>query len=71
MVNPCDGVEKICCSSTDDLYQLKDEGILKELPNGGSVIEVDQRSKPFKLPHTLKNLPQKSWTKRDKIWFNM
>ena len=70
-MNPCDGVEKICCSSTDDLNQLKNDGILKELPNGGSVIEVDQRSKPFKLPQTLKDLPQKSWTKRDKIWFNM
>ena len=70
-MDPCDGVENLCCSSTDDLYQLKNNGILKELPSGGSVIEVDLRSKPFKLPKTLKNLPQKSWTTKDKIWFNM
>ena len=70
-VDPCDGVEKFCCTSTDELYRLKNWGLLKELPGGGSVIEANTKTKFFKLPYTLKNLPQKSWSREDKIWFNM
>ena len=70
-MDPCDGVKLPCCSSTDDLHLLKNSGILKELPGGGSIIEVDSRSDPFILPKILKTLPWKSWTTKDKVWFNM
>ena len=69
--DPCDGVERLCCTSSDEIYRLKNYGILKELPTGGSVIEATSLSMPFRLPYTLKNLPYASWTTEDKIWLNM
>ena len=70
-INPCHGIQKYCCESSEDLYRLKNRGILKELPNGGYAIEVNSQSTHFRLPSRLKNRQLSNWPKEDKVWLNM
>ena len=53
---------------TEPIRRLKNEGIVKEHPTGGYVIETTPDSIPFTLPKELKKQPIEYLPK---IWINM
>ena len=71
--DPCDEYEhgKICCDTTEDLHRFKENGILKELPNGGSVIQIYPNTTRFMIPPYLKKKPYWLWTEEELVWRNM
>ena len=57
-------------STQEGLSRLKDEGILKEHPTGGYVIESTPKNLNFSFPLTLKNKAINLWSKEDNVWLN-
>ena len=57
---------------TEAIGALKHNGIIKEHPTGGHIIESfnANRSLLFTLPSVLKNRPLQLWTEEDRLWLN-
>ena len=56
--------------SFEGLRRLKEEGILKEHPTGGHVIESNPKNLDFSFPLSLKDKPINLWNEEDRIWLN-
>ena len=56
--------------SYEGLRRLKEEGILKEHPKGGHVIESSPKNLDFSFPLSLKDKPINLWNDEDRIWLN-
>ena len=56
--------------SHEGLRRLKEEGILKEHPTGGHIIESTPENLNFSFPLNLKDKPIDLWNEEDRIWLN-
>ena len=68
--DPCDKrlVDSLCCTSSNDISYLKGLGIVKDLPEGGSIIESNRRLR-FRLPEIQNGTALR--TEEGQIWLNM
>ena len=57
-------------TSHEGLRRLKEEGILKEHPTGGHVIESSPENLNFSFPLNLNDKPIDLWNEEDRIWLN-
>ena len=57
-------------TSHEGLRRLEEEGILKEHPTGGHVIESTPENLNFSFPLNLKDKPIDLWSDEDRIWLN-
>ena len=56
---------------TEAVDRLKSNGIVKEHPTGGHIVESSPRdSIHFTLPTVLKKRPLELWTEEDRLWLN-
>ena len=57
-------------SRKEGLKRLKEEGVLKEHPTGGYVIESTPKNLNFSFPLKLKDKPVDLWNEEDRLWLN-
>ena len=68
--DPCSKrlVESLCCTSLNDISYLKGLDIVKDMPDGGSIIDSTRRMR-FKLPEMQNDTVLR--TDEGKTWLNM
>ena len=57
-------------STQEGLSRLKEDGILKEHPTGGYIIESTPKNLNFSFPLSLKDKAINLWSKEDSVWLN-
>ena len=67
----CADFQVSCCTSTSHgLHHLKENGILKEQPDGSHKIISSPNMLPFLIPPHLKHIAISKWETQDQIWLN-
>ena len=57
-------------SFDEGIRLLKENGLIKEQPTGGYVIELTGKSVQLALPEHLREMPLELWNHEDRLWLN-